>query len=147
MTLGELRALVRVTLASVAAWPDDTLDRWIGAAVRLYSAHCPRQVTNAETGAVSWELHALPDVGDDDAALTVPEQHIEALTAYTEFAAHYELESDEACVADGSTIVLAQLGEESRRAWNRYKEVMDRLVWLGPVGVGASQPVWAAYGL
>lgn len=148
MTLGELRALLRVTLADATAWPDDALDRWIGAAIRLYSAHLPRRVLDPETAALSWEPHAVPPVGDDDAVLTVPEPHVEALTAYVEFAAHYELETDEACVADGSTIVLAQLGEESRRAWNRYKEVMDRLLWLGPAEWGSTPlPVWASYGL
>ena len=48
---------------------------------------------------------------------------------------------------DGSTIVLAQLGEESRRAWNRYKEVMDRLAWLGGPQLGGPQPCWGRLGL
>lgn len=231
MTLSELRGLLRLTLAGTAAWPDGTLDRWIGAGIRLYSAHFPRRVratldlaagtqTYALPGATSlagvisveypaglaparflrctfewapgfaaggpyyavqgvaldgaagdeasasanivfaetirdgetavveaWAPHAVPEPGDDTAALTVPDQHMESLSAYVEFAAHYELETDEACVTDGSTIVLAQLGEESRRAWNRYKEVMDRLTWLGATNTSPCQPVWAGYGL
>ena len=91
--------------------------------------------------------HPVPEVGADTAVITVPVQHVEALTAYVEFAAHYELETDEALTTDGSTIELAQLGEESRRAWNRYKEVMDRLVWLGAPQVAGPQPCWGRYGL
>ncbi len=232
MTLSEFRALLRLTLADATAWPDATLDRWIGSAIRMYSAHFPRRlratlalsagtqayavpggagclgvisveyptgsVPGGETpprflrcvaewsdlfarggpcyavrGGVTggdgvdddapavgyivfaepvadgqsamveyWGPHPVPEVGADAAAITVPEQHIEALEAYVDFAAHYELETDEAVVADGSTIVLAQLGEESRRAWNRYKEVMDRLAWLGGREDGALQVSW-----
>ncbi len=94
-----------------------------------------------------WGPHPLPEVGADAAPITVPLQHLEAITAYVEFAAHYELETDEALVADGSTIVLAQLGEESRRAWNRYKEVMDRLAWLGGSGASPFEPCWGGFGL
>lgn len=225
MTLAELRALLRLTLASAAAWPDATLDRWIGAAIRLYSAHFPRRlraevalatgtqayaisggldawgvisvqypasevparflrqvlesspafgaggqcyalrgvgsddtssvgvivfaetVATGETAIVEyWGPHPVPAAGVDAAVITVPDQHIEALSAYVEFAAHYELETDEAVAADGTTIVLAQLGEESRRAWVRYKETMDRLAWLGG-GVAGPQPAWGGIGL
>lgn len=224
MTLAELRALVRLTLADATAWPDATLDRWIGAAIRLYGAHFPRRlratvalasgvqayavpggvdvralisvehpagrvpprflrpvsewsaafaagepcyavrgVADSETAAVGyllfaevvqdgesavvqyWGAHPAP--ASESAVITIPSQHLEALTAYVEFAAHYELETDEAVVTDGSTLVLAQLGEESRRAWNRYKEVMDRLAYLGGPQVGTVQPNWAGYGL
>ncbi len=44
MTLGELRAVLRVTLADATAWPDPTLDGWVQAAIRLYSAHFPRRL-------------------------------------------------------------------------------------------------------
>ncbi len=226
MTLGELRALLRLTLSDATAWPDATLDRWVQGAVRLYSAHFPRRlraelalsagtqayalpgglgagriiavehpvgllpprflactaewsdrfvagdacyalrgaaesesaanativfaaaVHDGETALVEyWGPHPEPAAGADDAVITVPPQHLEALSAYVEFAAHYELETDEALVTDGSTIVLAQLGEESRRAWNRYKEVMDRLAWLGATALGAAEPNWGPYGL
>ena len=226
MTLAELRALLRLTLSSASAWPDGTLDRWIGGAVRLYSAHFPRRlravvalaagtqayavpgglgaagvisveypagqapprflrcvaewselfgmdagcyalrgvadddaaavgyivfaetVADGESAVVEyWGPHAEPAIGADTAVVTVPAQHVEAISSYVEFAAHYELETDEALVADGSTIVLAQLGEESRRAWNRYKEVMDRLAWLGGTEVGVPAPCWGGYGL
>ncbi len=134
MNLGELRALVRLTLASAAAWPDATLDGWIGQGIRLYGAHF---------GEV-----AVPAAGDDTAAVGVPESHIEAITAYVAFAAQYELQADEAVVVDASTVVLSQLGQEARRAWERYKDVMDRLVWLGGgTIVDVPQPNWGDIGL
>lgn len=226
MTLAELRALLRLTLSSAAAWPDSTLDNWIGSAIRLYSAHFPRRLRTTislaygtqayavpgstevrglisveypsgqspprllrcmseyseafaaggacyalrgvgadDTSAVAslvfaevvhddetaiveyWGPHPAPAAGTDEAVITVPAQHVEAISAYVEFAALYELEMDEALVTDGSTIELAQLGDESRRAWNRYKEVMDRLAWLGGAEVSTAQPCWGRYGL
>jgi hypothetical protein len=225
VTLGDLRGLLRLTLADATAWPDATLDRWIQAGIRLYSEHFPRRyraevalsagaqayavpgalssrgvisveypagetpprflvrvseaaalfgaggrcyavrgvaeenvtasgyivfaeaVADGETAVVEyWGPHPLPAAGDDTAVITVPQQHLEAITAYVEFAAHYELETDEACVTDGSTIILAQLGENARRAWNRYKEVCDRLLYLA-VDDGAPAPVWGRIGL
>ncbi len=134
MNLGELRALVRLTLASTAAWPDATLDGWIGQGIRLYGAHF---------GEV-----AVPVAGDDDVEIGVPAIHLEAIVAYADFAAHRELEADEAVVVDASTVVLSQLGQEARRAWERYKDVMDRLVWLGGgTLVDVPQPNWGDIGL
>lgn len=226
MTLAELRSLVRLTLSNATEWPDATLDRWIGAAIRLYSAQYPRRlratiplaegtqayavpgsvdvrglisveypsgrvpprylacvsgwsdrfgaggacyavrgvaedvtsavgyivfaetVQDGESAVVEyWGAHPVPAPGADTTVITVPQPHLEAISAYTEFAAHYELETDEALVADGSTMMLAQLGEESRRAWNRYKEVMDRLEWLGGSQVGSVHPSWGRIGL
>ncbi len=43
MMLAELRALLRLTLASVTAWPDAKLDGWIAQAIQLYSVHFPRR--------------------------------------------------------------------------------------------------------
>ena len=74
--------------------------------------------------------------------------HLQAITAFVEFAAHYELESDEAVIVDSSSVVLAQLGEESRKAWNRYKDVLDRLTWLSDGGpLGSSVVSWGDLGL
>jgi hypothetical protein len=71
--------------------------------------------------------HPLPTVADDDAQITVPPQHWEALFAFIDFRAHWELETDEALNISTVSIVLAQLGQEARRAWNRYKETIDRI--------------------
>ena len=228
MNLGELRALVRLTLASTAAWPNATVDQWIAQAVHLYSAHFPRrwratieladdtyayalpggfgiqavlsvecpagedpprllrfvseydgafisgddvyalrgmaagdtsddaaQIVFAQAGVTGETAvveylgpHLAPAVGVDASEISVPVQHIEALTAYVAFAAQYELQSDEAVVVDASTVVLSQLGQEARRAWDRYKDVMDRLVWLGGGTINdVPQPVWGDIGL
>ena len=76
--------------------------------------------------------HPVPTAGDDDAQITVPRQHYEAITAYVEFRSTAELEFDEATTVDTSnvSIVLAQLGQAARQAWIRYKEVIDRLTYL-----------------
>lgn len=71
--------------------------------------------------------HPIPAAGDDDAQITVPQAHWEALFAFVDFRAHWELETDEALNISTVSIVLAQLGQEARRAWNRYKEVIDRI--------------------
>lgn len=69
--------------------------------------------------------HAVPSTGSD--VLTVPDSQLEALIAFVEFRAHWELETDEAFAISNVSVVLAQLGENARRAWNRYKEVVAHL--------------------
>lgn len=81
--------------------------------------------------------HRIPTAGDDDAQITVPEQHWEALIAFVEFRSHLELEADEAVTLSNISIVLAQLGQEARYLWNRYKEIMSRLEWLESAGESA----------
>jgi len=229
MNLGEVRALCRLTLADATKWPDASLDHWIRAAIRLYSAHFPRpwrgeielvtgtqaysvpggldvsavlsveypagespprflrcvpeasalfaaagqayalrgvdeDSTAAEVGRIVFAEtvatgetaiveylgpHALPAVGTDADVITVPAQHSEAITAFVAFAALYELDMDEAVAVDDSSIVLSQLGQEARRAWLRYKEVMDRLVWLPTAALqpASGQPAWGDIGL
>jgi hypothetical protein len=57
------------------------------------------------------------------------------------------LEADEAVVVDSSSVVLAQLGEESRKASNLYKDVLDGLSWLSDGGPrGASVVTWGDLG-
>ena len=60
MTLAELRALLRVTLADATAWPDATLDRWIAGAVRLYSAHFPRRLRAVLALSAGTQAYAVP---------------------------------------------------------------------------------------
>jgi hypothetical protein len=71
-----------------------------------------------------------PDVGDDEATVDVPAAHLEALVAFCEFRAHWERETAQAVSVETVSLTLAQLGENARRAWNRYREVIDRLRWL-----------------
>ena len=71
--------------------------------------------------------HPTPDPGDDGAVLTVPQAHWEALIAFVDFRCHWELEVDEAYTTMGVALTLSMLGENGRRAWNRWRELMDRL--------------------
>ena len=87
-------------------------------------------VTTGETAILTYEAVHTAVTADDD-VLTVPETHMEAVIAFVDFRAHWEAESDEAYSASSSTLVLSQLGETGRRAWNRWREVMGI---LGPVG-------------
>lgn len=229
MRLGELRAIVRAMVVSVAAWPNEKIDTYIGQAIRLYSAHFPRRWRSTlalSTGTQAYDLpgghgfvrllsvlypaeegvflakapewsaafqcgeavyalrgvaddvtadadeaagqivfaqtvttgeqaileylggHTEPAVGDDAAVITVPRVHHEAITAYVDFATHFEAETDEVLEVTTVSVVLSQLGEEARRAWNRYKEVMDRLTWLrgGTLSL-ADMPCWGEIGL
>jgi hypothetical protein len=114
MTLAEVRALIRLTVGSAERWPDAALDAWIRAAIRLYGAHFGER-----------EIPA----GSED-AVDVPEPHAEALTAYVDFAAAREMQMEAASESGGASLSVAQLGDQARRAWNRYKDVMDQLVAL-----------------
>jgi hypothetical protein len=89
--------------------------------------------------------HPLPTAGDDDAQITVPVAHWEALLAFVDFRAHWELETDEALSVSTVSIVLAQLGQEARRAWNRYKETIDRIRTL--TGTPSTLVSWKDIGL
>jgi len=230
MTLAEMRALCRLSLADTTDWPNATLDAWIIAGIRLYSAHFPRRLRaevllfmpsvrylslpggydiqailsveypadetprrycklvaedspefasggdyyalagedatalvghagqlalakETETGDTCFveylTSHVLPAVGGDATGLTVPVHHVEAITALVEFCALHELEADEAAALDVTTIALSQLGQEARRAWVRYKEVMDRLLWLSTDALQSASvmPAWGDIGL
>jgi hypothetical protein len=226
VTLTELRALIRLTVADATQWPNATVDAWICAAIRLYSAHNPRRlhttltlatdtqtydlpagtvtvitvespagrtppeyipyahpdsyrfthgascytlrgladdidadedtnhaaivfaetVTTGETAILEYlGQHTLPSADTD--VITVPEHHTEALTAYVTFAAAAQLENEEAAAIGADTITLSQLGETARRAWNRYRDVMDRLSWLGSPRLPSAPPKWERIGL
>lgn len=210
-TLADLRAQIRVVLASSSDWADASLDAFIQDAIRFHSGQFPRRWRHSQsmtTGTQAYALpalhafqeirsveyptgetpqvfldeveewddrfqdadhvyairgiadntaiesdtaagtivfaetvttgekanieylgdHPIPTAADDDAQITVPTSHWEALIAFVDFRAHWELEADLACTVSTVSIVLAQLGQEARYAWNRYKEVMNALV-------------------
>jgi hypothetical protein len=102
-------------------------------------------VTTGETAIVSYLGQHWVPTGDSELT-SVPDAHSEALIAFVEFRSHWELETDEAVSVSSVSVVLSQLGEEARRAWNRYKEVMDRLQWLARAG-GSGRVVWGDVGL
>ena len=89
-------------------------------------------VTTGEHALVSYlGQHRVP-TGDTEHT-SVPEAHTEALIAFVDFRAHWELEADEAVTLTTVSIILSQLGQEARLAWRRYKEIMDRLQEMTPV--------------
>lgn len=97
-------------------------------------------VATGETAVLHYMgLHTVP-MADTD-VLSVPGEHLEALHALIDFRAHWQLEADEAVNLSGVAITLSQLGENARRAWNRYKEVTSRLQDLA-VPVSASGMAW-----
>ena len=81
-------------------------------------------------------LHAVPSSGSD--VLTIPDEHLEAIHAFVDFRAHWQLEAGEAVSVTNSSIVLSQLGENARRAWNRYKEITARLQEMSTASPAAS---------
>ena len=90
-------------------------------------------------------LHPIPTAGSDSDQITVPTAHWEALIAFVDFRAHWELETDEALSVTTVSIILAQLGQEARRAWNRYKESIDRIRSL--TGTPSAFVSWKDIGL
>jgi hypothetical protein len=103
-------------------------------------------VATGENAVITYAgAHPLPTVADDDAQITVPVAHWEALYSFVDFRAHWELETDEALSVSTVSIVLAQLGQEARRAWNRYKETIDRIRTL--TGTPSRLANWKDIGL
>ncbi|OQA43203.1 MAG: hypothetical protein BWY52_01954 [Chloroflexi bacterium ADurb.Bin325] len=218
-TLAQVRAALRLALADETTWPDSTLDAYIAAGIRLYSAHFPRwqrtelalvagqqtydlpggdglqavvrvelraagrpprslawadedaaifraggpvyavrgageeagpgqlvlagPVHDGETASVDClTMHALP--AEDDARLSVPDAHLEAITAYVQYAAQQQaaIAAEAGAAADGG-LALGLLKDAAAQAWQRYKEVLDRLAWLGPTfQPPVALPVW-----
>ena len=75
----------------------------------------------------------------------VPEVHLEAIIAFVDFRAHWERESTETYTGSSSSLILSQLGENGRRAWNRYREIMRSLAPVG--GWTVKNPSWGGLGL
>lgn len=60
MTLANLRAQARLTLASTDDWPNATLDAWLQEAVRAYSAELPRALRYTLALTTGTQSYALP---------------------------------------------------------------------------------------
>ena len=59
-TLAALRARCRLVLPSTEDWPNDSLDAWIGDAIRFYSNEFPRLIRHTLTLATGTQVYALP---------------------------------------------------------------------------------------
>ncbi len=100
-------------------------------------------VRDGETAIVDYLTgHALPAAGD--ALLTVPDAHLEAVTAYVQYAAQWQaVVAAEADVSADGGLALGLLKDAAAQAWQHYKEVLDRLAWLGPTfQPPVALPVW-----
>jgi hypothetical protein len=115
-TLAALRAAIRLQLSQTVDWPNATLHSYIGDAIRFYANEFPR-----EAG------YTIP--AEDDEEVPVATNHWEALVAFVDFRAHWQLSATEAAEMSTNSIALSQLSATARMAWNRYKEVMDRITW------------------
>lgn len=104
-------------------------------------------VTTGETAVLEYlGSHRSPVIGDDDAVITVPEGHMEAILAFVEFRAQRQLEVGEATEMLGDEFVIGSMGVMARWAWNRYRQVMEHLAQAGVSGGGRAVS-WGDYGL
>ncbi|MCP4127922.1 MAG: hypothetical protein GY753_12780 [Gammaproteobacteria bacterium] len=78
--------------------------------------------------------HSIPEPGEDDAQITVPVAHWEALIAFVNFRAKMAKESEKVATIETISIVVSQLGSEVRLAWKVYKDVMDRISYIDSEG-------------
>lgn len=115
-TLAALRASIRLTLADSADWPDATLNSYIADAIRAYANEFP-----------SDDGYTIPVADNDE--IPVPVNHWEALIAFVDFRTHWQLSAAEAAEITSNSIALSQLSTVARMAWNRYKEIIDRITW------------------
>lgn len=117
-----------------------------GATWTLVHTHTTAEdVTTGETAILHYTCcHRIPS-GDTD-VITVPEAHSEAIIAFVDFRVHWEMESEEAYTLSGASdaLILSQLGENGRRAWTRWREVMSR---LQNRALGVINPIWRNIGL
>ncbi len=84
--------------------------------------------------------HGVPSADTD--VITMPTGHWEAVVAFVDFRCHWEAESDETTAITPGSLALSQLGENGRRAWTRWREVMERLRPARPVSSGRGMVVW-----
>jgi hypothetical protein len=102
--------------------PDNSVSADVGAFEILFGP----LVATGETARLYYLGHHITPASDSDYT-SVPAAHAEALIAFVEFRAHWQLETAAAYTSDGSTLTISELGANARRAWNRYKEITDRL--------------------
>ena len=101
-------------------------------------------VTTGEVAVLTYEaVHSA--LSSDTDVVTVPDTHIEAIIAFVDFRAHWERETDQTFTGSSSSLVLSQMGENGRRAWNRYREVIAGLSPVG--GWTVENPAWGDVGL
>jgi hypothetical protein len=86
----------------------------------------------------AWEW---PQVSDDAALITIPQPHHECIIAFVEYRCHWMLEANTAVDSDNTSLTLSELGQNARRAWNRYKEVTARL--QAPPPLSGPNPTWS----
>jgi len=105
-----------------------------------------QDVSTGETAVVEYQCaHEVPAAGDDACTITVPAAHWEALIAFVDFRGHWELETGKAITVTTNSVVLAQLGENARRAWLRFKEVQRQIGYLE--GGKSAIVSWAGIGM
>ena len=105
-------------------------------------------VTTGETALIEYlDSHHVPAVAANTDVITVSDSHWEALIAFVDFRCHWELETDESYNVTPGALTLSQLGENGRRAWNRWREVMARLTPARPVSSRRGLVDWSGIGL
>jgi hypothetical protein len=125
--------------------PDDSLaDELDVAAGQIVFA---QTVTTGETANIEYEaLHAIPVAGDDDAVITIPTSHVEALIAFCEFRQAAQLNNDARwmdCIANDK---LTQLSGDARQTWERYRGILAD-IRLGIARPGRNHVSWNRLGL
>lgn len=101
-------------------------------------------VTTGETAVIAYAgLHSIP--AQDGDYTSVPRAHWEALSAFCQFRAVTELETDAAWAECISNDKLSQLSQPAQAAWRRYLDVLDRL--SAPVPLGPNWVSWGDIGL
>lgn len=105
---------------------DDAADLQPPGTIAVPSAFASDTATNIVYAYAT--THTIPSADADK--ISVPQPHWEALIAFVDFRCHWQLESTEAVDPDPETMVLAQLGDNSRRAWNRFKELIARYTFV-----------------
>ena len=106
-----------------------------------------RVATGEEAEVEYLHSHHVPAAGADTDVITVPESHWEGLIAFVDFRCHWEVEADESYSITPGSLALSQLGENGRRAWNRWKEVMEGLKPARPVSSRRGLVNWSGVGL